>query len=231
MRDVKALTFDTGGTVLDWHSGISAVLAQAGQRHGIERDWHAITNDYRRTSLGRMTGQVAPSFNIDDVHRETLDQLATRHDFDMLTAADRDGIARAWHTLNAWPDFAPAMDRLRRRYPLVAFTILSVSLIIDVSRHNDLVWDCVVSCEMLKVYKPRPDAYVQAAKLLQLAPADILMVACHNFDLMAARAQGYRTAFVRRPDEWGQAGPPDPEPKPEIDLVVSGFAELADALE
>jgi 2-haloacid dehalogenase len=81
---------------------------------------------------------------------------------------------------------------------------------------------------MLGVYKPRPEAYQRAAKFLGARPDEILMVACHNFDLDAARSVGYRTAFVRRPDEWGPAGPPDPVPNPKTDIVVAGFAELAE---
>ena len=83
---------------------------------------------------------------------------------------------------------------------------------------------------MLRVYKTRPEAYRLAAKYLAVSPSEMLMVAC-NFDLDAARDEGYRTAFVRRPEEWGPAGPPDPVPNPACDLVVDGFAELAEVLE
>ena len=230
MLKVKALTFDTGGTVLDWHTGITAALAKAGERRGVIRDWAVLTNEYRRAALARMLNQVGPSFNIDDVHREILEKLARTHDLSAFTSDDHDEIVRTWHALDAWPDFAAASGRLRTRYPVVSFTILSVALIMDTARRNRLTWDCVISCEMLGVYKLKPDAYRRTAKLLQLEPSDILMVACHNFDLMAARGEGYRTAFVRRPDEWGKAGPPDPEPNPAIDIVVPGFAELAEAL-
>ena len=229
MQDVEAIAFDTGGTVLDWHRGIRAALAEAGERRGLARDWAAITNEYRRRSLRRMIDQVSPGFNIDDVHREMLDQLATEHEL-AFTAEDRAGIVRRWHALDAWPDFPPALTRLRARYPVVSFTILSVALIMDTARRNGLAWDCVISCEMLDVYKTRPEAYQRAAKLLQIPPSRILMVACHNFDLMAAHREGFRTAFVRRPDEWGEAGPPDPEPRPEVDLVAPDFAALAAAL-
>ena len=124
----------------------------------------------------------------------------------------------------------PALARLRARYVCLAFTILSLSLVIDTSRRNAIGWDAVIPCEMLRVYKPRPEAYRLAAKLLGVAPGEILMVACHNFDLDAARGEGYRTAFVRRPAEWGPSGPPDPVPNSACDLVVAGFAELAERL-
>ena len=227
---IKALAFDTGGTVLDWHTGIRAELAEAGARHGIERDWTAITNAYRRRALQRMTNQTSPGFNIDDVHREVMDELVAQHDLVVFSPAERQAIAGRWHSLDAWPDFPPALERLRRRYVVVSFTILSVALIIDTARRNGLHWDAVISCEMLDVYKPRPEAYQRAARLLQLEPGNILMVACHNFDLNAARGVGYRTCFVRRPDEWGPAGPPDPIPDPATDLVVDGFAQLAEQM-
>jgi len=119
---------------------------------------------------------------------------------------------------------------LRPHRTCVSFTILSLSLIVDVSRRNGIDWDAVIPCEMLRVYKPLPDAYRRAAAFLAVEPGEILMVACHNFDLDAARGEGYRTAFVRRPDEWGPTGPPDPVPNLGCDLVVPGFAELAELL-
>jgi 2-haloacid dehalogenase len=177
-----------------------------------------------------MTNQVNPGFNIDDVHRSVLDELVGEYGLDVFLDAERTAIARCWHSLDAWPDFPAALERLRRSYIAVSFTILSVSLIIDTARRNGLHWDAVISCEMLKVYKPRPEAYQQAAKLLQLEPGAIMMVACHNFDLDAARGAGYRTCFVRRPDEWGPAGPPDPIPNPASDLIVDRFVHLAERM-
>jgi 2-haloacid dehalogenase len=230
MDAIKALAFDTGGTILDWHSGITAALAECGGRHGVSRDWHEFTNEYRRRALRRMVGAVDPGCNIDDVHRDVLDELLREQNIAAFSAEDCAAIVSRWHQLEAWPDFVPALARMRRRYVCVSFTILSLSLVIDVSRRNGIGWDAVVSCEMLGVYKTRPEAYQRTARLLQVDPGAIVMVACHNFDLDAARGEGYRTAFIRRPDEWGPAGPPDPVPNPATDIVANGFPELADRL-
>ena len=228
--DVKALTFDTGGTILDWHGGISAALAKAGAAHGLDKDWPAITNDYRRRSLKKMLnagGETPATFNIDDAHREMLDVVIAEHGLDAFTTADRDAIWRAWHELETWPDFPAVLPKLRERYTVASFTILSVSLIIDTAKRNGLSWDAVISCEMIGTYKLRPEAYRTAAKWLVLEPSEILMVACHNFDLDAARDVGFRTAFVRRPDEWGAEGPPDPDPNPACDIIANDFPDLA----
>lgn len=227
---IKALTFDTGGTILDWHGGISAALSGAGARHGLSRDWATITNDYRRRSLQRMLnagGDQPASLNIDDVHREVLETIVAEHGLAAFSAEDREAIWQAWHALQAWPDFPGVLPRLRERYIVASFTILSVSLIIDTARRNKLSWDAVISCEMIGTYKVRPEAYRTAAKWLALPPSEILMVACHNFDLNAARAAGFDTAFVRRPAEWGAAGPPDPEPDPACTIVAADFPDLA----
>lgn len=124
------------------------------------------------------------------------------YDLRQFDPQDRWQIARAWHELPAWTDFPAALARIRQKLPAISFTMLPLSLVLDVSRKNELDWDAVISCEMIGVYKPHPQAYLKAAQWLALEPSEILMVACHNFDLNAARACGFKTAFVRRPAEW-----------------------------
>ena len=230
LENIKALTFDTGGTILDWHHGLSRAFATAGARRGLQADWPTITNEYRRRSLQAMLDAEHPTFTIDDVHREMLDTVVAECGLQAFTAEDREAIWRTWHALDAWPDFVPALARLRTKYVVASFTILTTSLVVEVSRKNSITWDCLISCEMIGIYKPRPEAYHTAARWLALEPHEILMVACHNFDLMAARAAGYCSAFVRRPTEWGPSGPPDPRPNPAHDLVVDTFFDLAQQL-
>src|SRR5262245_61687265 len=104
LSGIRALTFDTGGTILDWHRGVSRAFAEAGARRGVTADWAAITNEYRRRALQAMVGQVHPSFNIDDVHKDVLAAVIRDHGLGSLTADDCDAIHRAWHALDAWPD-------------------------------------------------------------------------------------------------------------------------------
>lgn len=234
MDGVKAFTFDTGGTILDWHSGFSTALEQLGQAHGLSHNWAEVTNDFRRNSLGRMLNlgeHEPPAYNFDGAHQAALDAVLLEHGISAFTEAERRAI---WwdvaHNLKCWPDFPPALPRIRSKFICASFTLLSVRLIVDTAKRNNLHWDAVLSCEMIGKYKILPEAYAGAAKFLQLDPGEICMVACHNFDLDAAKAAGFKTAFVRRPQEWGPAGPPDPEPNPHHDLVVDSFFELADRL-
>ena len=227
---IKAIAFDTGGTVLDWHSGIRDAFAAIGAKHGVERDWASITNQYRRLAMKGIVGQSQPDFNMDDVHCKVLETLLASNDLSVFSESERESIVKAWHHLATWSDFAGPLRDIRELVPVVSFTMLPLSLVVDVSRLNGISWDAVISCEAIGYYKPDPHAYQQASKWLAVPPSNILMVACHNFDLNAARACGFKTAFIRRPREWGHEPPPEPIPHPDCDLVFDGFEELAKAV-
>lgn len=229
---VKALTFDTGGTILDWHTGFRDALAKAGQRHGVTRDWALMANQLRRRSLGAMLnlGQdQPPTYNFDDAHRFTLDEILGEEGLEDFTENDRHAIAyEAVHALACWPDFPPTLPKLRQRHMVASFTILSYRIIIDTARRNGLSWDAVLSCEGIGKYKLLPESYAKAAHFLQLDPSECLMVACHRFDLDAAHTAGFRTALVRRPMEWGpEAQANDPNAvEGDYDVVVDDFPAL-----
>lgn len=228
---VKALTFDTGGTILDWHTGFRAGLDDLGAAHGVEGDWAARANDIRRGSLRRMLNlgeHEPPAYNFDGAHRAAVDEVLDANGLGAATAAERHALAYDRpHNFICWPDFPGALPKLREKFICASFTILSFRIIIDTARRNGLNWDAVISCEAIGKYKVLPEAYETAARHLQLDVSECCMVACHNFDLDAAKAVGFKTAFVRRPDEWGPAGPPDPEPNPIHDIVVDSFPDLA----
>ncbi|NKC17116.1 MAG: hypothetical protein GKR94_34445 [Gammaproteobacteria bacterium] len=234
LSDVKALTFDTGGTILDWHTGFRTALAELGARHGVEADWAALANEMRRRSLKRMLNlgeHGPPAYNFDGAHRTALDEILAENGLDGATQEERHHIAwEVVHNFLCWPDFPATLPRLRERFICASFTILSFRIIIDTARRNGLSWDAVISCEAIGQYKILPHSYQTAARYLQLYTGECCMVACHNFDLDAAKAQGFKTAFVRRPDEWGTEGPPDAEPNPAHDIIVDTFPQLYEAL-
>ena len=234
LSEIKALTFDTGGTILDWHTGFRTAMAELGAKYGVDKDWAALANELRRRSLKKMLNlgeKSPPTYNMDDSHRLSLDEILTENVLGATTTEERQNI---WwnrvHSLRCWPDFPAVLPKLSEKYICASFTLLSVRIIVDTARENGLKWDAVLSCEIYGKYKLLPEAYMTTAKLLNLQPSQCLMVACHNFDLDAAKNVGFMTAFVRRPDEWGQEGPPDPNPNPHHDIIVDDFPSLANHL-
>ena len=231
---VNSLPFDTGGTILDWHTGFREALERAGKNHGIDRDWVAITNELRKRSLMAMLNlgeKEHPAYTFDDAHRFTLEALCGEYELP-FDEDELHAIAyKAPHSFVCWPDFPAVLPKFRQRYMVCSFTILSYRIIIDTARRNGLSWDAVFSCEGIGKYKVLPESYQTVARRLQLEVSEICMVACHNFDLDAAKGVGFKTAFVKRPDEWGPVGPPDPEPNSHHDIIVETFTDLANTLD
>ena len=231
LEGVKALTFDTGGTILDWHTGFRNALAKAGAKHGLDKEWAKLANELRRRSLGlsiNMGKHTEPVYNHDDSHRMALDEIITENGLESFTPGDRHSIWwDAPHSLEVWPDFPAVLPKLRESYICTSFTILSYRMIIDTAKKNGLNWDAVLSCEGIGKYKTLPESYQTVSRLLHLDPAECCMVACHNFDLDAAKRSGFKTAIVKRPNEWGISGPPDPEPNPQHDIIANDFPDLA----
>ena len=234
-HQIKALTFDTGGTILDWHSGFLSALKFAGEKYGIKKNWGQITNELRRRSLMSMLNlgeYLPPQYNFDDAHQFTLEALLRENHIHEFSKDDIHEIAyKTPHNFKCWPDFPKVIPILKKHYIVSSFTILSYRLIIDTAKNNGFSWDSVFSCEGIGKYKILPESYKTVSSYLQLKVEECCMVACHNFDLNAAKSVGYKTAFIRRPDEWGFESPPDPEPNPEHDIIVDTFSELVEALD
>ena len=131
----------------------------------------------------------------------------------------------AWHRLDPWPDVRPGLDALRAHHVTAALSNGHVALLVDLARHGDLRFDCLLSAELVRAYKPAPEVYRTAARLLGLGPGDLMMVAAHPWDLQGARGAGLRTAFVDRPLEYGHGS--RERAKPGADESVADLLELA----
>jgi len=117
--------------------------------------------------------------------------------------------------------------RLKRRFVLATLSNGNVALIVNMARHAGLPWDAVLGAEVARHYKPQPQAYLTTAALLGLEPRQCLMVAAHNGDLAAASKVGFRTAFVRRPTEYGPGQTTDLAASQSWDVVAESFIDLA----
>lgn len=167
-----------------------------------------------------------PWQNADALHRSVLDELAEQYPSLQLTASDCDGLNEAWHRMGVWDDVPRALDRLRQSYSVSILTVLSLSIVVDSSKHAGIDWDAYLSCEFLGVYKPEPEAYQRAASLFRVSPDEAMMVAVHPGDLRAAERAGLRTAYVK-PKVWEPGADGDTSG---FDVVAEDYGHLADQL-
>jgi 2-haloacid dehalogenase len=136
---------------------------------------------------------------------------------------------RTWHRLQPWPDAVEGLARLKKKHIIAPCSNGNIALMVNLAKHSGLPWDCILGAETARAYKPMPEAYLASCRQLALAPSSVLMVAAHNNDLKAAKAQGLRTAFVARPTEHGPGQTTDLAPDPAcVDLSAKDFIELAE---
>ncbi len=236
-KQIGALAFDIFGTVVDWRGSIIREGEALSAAKGLQVDWAAFADAWRAGYQPAMqrarSGEIAWT-NLDGLHRVILDALIPRFGLASLSDAERDQLNRAWHRLDPWPDAVAGLQLLKSRYVISTLSNGNIALLVDMAKRAGLPWDCVLSAEIMKHYKPDPEVYQGAAQLLGFACDEVLMVAAHPSDLRGAARAGLRTALVHRPHEHGQNpdGRPasDALPDDRFDVVADDFVELAMAL-
>ena len=230
---VKALAFDVFGTVVDWRSSIIREAAAFGAEHAIDADWERFADAWRagyQPAMQRVRTGESPWLTIDALHRLILDDLLAEYDIRGVARVDIDHLNHAWHRLDPWPDAVPGLARLKARFIITTLSNGNFSLLTNMAKRVGLPWDCIVSAELFHHYKPDPQTYLGTADLLGIAPAELMLVACHPDDLRAAQAAGCRTGYVERPLEHGPGHPPTLVEDGEFDVIASDFVELAKQL-
>ncbi len=230
---VKALVFDVFGTVVDWRSSIAGEGRKLGQEKGITADWEAFADAWRgkyQPFMAKVRSGELPWTKLDELHRMALEEVLAEFGITNLTEDDKSDFNRAWHRLNPWPDSVPGLYRLKGKFILGTMSNGNLALMTNMAKFAGLPWDCILGAELAKAYKPDPKTYLTGAELLDLPPEQVMMVAAHQSDLLAAQKVGLKTAFVPRPLERGPGNTPDHTPDPSFDYVASDFVNLASQL-
>ena len=231
---VRALAFDVFGTVMDWRGTIIREGEELGKANGLKVDWARFADAWRAgygPSMDRVRRGELPWMNLDSLHRLILDRLLDEFEITGLSDDEKDDLNRVWHRLVPWPDAVDGLERMRRRFLVATLSNGNMALLTNMAKNAGLPWDCILSAELVKHYKPDPEVYRMAADLLGLAPAQVMMVAAHEHDLRGAQSVGMRAALVSRPREFGPEREAGAEPDPSFDLVAKDFGDLADKLD
>jgi 2-haloacid dehalogenase len=230
MSEVRALLFDTFGTLVDWRTGLITQLERWGASQNVAADWPGLVLAWRRDHVPALakvrTGQHEWA-NYDELQRETMRQLAPQFGLPALSDDTLGHLARMWHELPAWPDTVEGMARLRTKYLVAPLSNGHVALVMSLARGAGITFDTVFGADVFRQYKPDPKTYLGATTLLGCVPSEVLFVASHPSDLEAAAACGLRTCFVSRPLEYGGVVVEQPPAEGDVDVTVGDLLELA----
>ena len=233
VASVKALVFDTFGTVVDWRTSVTREVEELAKRKGLSVDGAKFADAWRAgygPSMNRVRAGELPWTKLDGLHRMILDKILIDFNIAGLSEAETDALNRAWHRLRPWPDAVSGLTRLKQRFIIAPLSNGNISLMTNLAKHSGLPWDCILGAELVRHYKPDREVYQSAADILDLKPGEVMMVAAHSGDLGAAKGVGLRTAFVARPLEFGPNGKPDLKADAPVDISAKDFNDLASQL-
>jgi 2-haloacid dehalogenase len=232
LKSVKALVFDTFGTVVDWRGSIIREGAAWGKAKGLQVDWARFADRWRagyRPAMDRVRKGELPWTKLDDLHRGVLEAILKEFRIEGLTEEEKDHWNRVWHRLKPWPDSVPGLKRLKKKYVIAPLSNGNVALLTNMAKLSGLPWDAILGAELVRHYKPDREVYLSAPEFLGVKPAEVMMVAAHVNDLNAARAQGLRTGYIHRPSEFGASRPAEAKPG-DFDVISSSMLDLATKL-
>jgi 2-haloacid dehalogenase len=231
-----ALLFDVFGTVVDWRGSVVSAGEALSERRGLAADWGTFASEWRREGyltpivemfLGRRDWEP-----VDHLHKRSLEVLLHRHGLTGLTDSDREHLLSVWRRLTPWADAVAGLARLKSRFLIGPLSNGGFAMLTEMAKAAGLPWDFVISAELFRAYKPSPEVYAGAVRLLERSPEEVMLVAAHESDLDAAGVAGMQTAYVLRPLEWGPGSWSEPEAGTDrFDLVARDFMDLADQLD
>lgn len=226
---VRALFFDVFGTLVDWRTSIAREGENLLGPLGHSCDWHAFADAWRteyQPAMEEIRSGRIPFCKLDLLHRQNLERILPRF---KITGLPDDALADlnlAWHRLDAWPDSASGLARLRTKFLVAPVSNGNISLMADLARRNGFPWDAILGAEIAGDFKPKPRVYLAACEAFDLAPAECMMVAAHSSDLAAAAECGLRTAHIARPNEHG-IGFGEKAPSVPVDIAAMDLQDFA----
>ena len=229
MPPVTALFFDVFGTLVDWRSSIAREADALLGSLGHACDWEAFADAWRgeyQPAMEEIRAGRQPFSKLDILHRRNLEAILPRFGIADVPETGLAQLNLAWHRLDAWPDSAPGLHRLKTKFVVAPVSNGNISLMVDLARRNGFPWDAILGAEIAGDFKPKPRVYLAACAALDLAPAECMMVAAHSRDLSAAAACGLRTGHIARPNEAGP-GRGEKAPSVPVDIAAKNLEDFA----
>ena len=198
----KILAFDVFGTVVDWHGSIAAEAKRLSLPVD-PNDFATAWRDGYKPAMAKVRAGILPWTKIDDLHRMILDEILKAFNITSLSESQVHDLNLIWHRLNPWTDTVEGLTRLKGQFTIVTLSNGNLGLLADMAKNVGLPWDLILSAEVFRHYKPDPETYLGVAEIFNVRPEQVMLVAAHKDDLVAAESCGLQTAFIERPLEFG----------------------------
>ncbi len=234
LADFDALSFDCYGTLIDWETGIAAVLGPWARSRGLDVGDEALLTAYSGHEARAEAEHPADPYplilarSLRDLGRE----LGAR-----VTDQDAQRLARSVPDWPPFPDSRGALAALAERYRLIILSNVDNESFAASNRWLGVRFTSVLTAQDIGSYKPSPRnfaALLAEAGRLGIPPARLLHVAQSLFhDHVPARQAGLATVWINRRHDrpgWGATPAPDAGVIPDAEFPsLRAFADAAAA--
>ena len=231
-KKIKALIFDVFGTVVDWRKTITRRLNSFLPEDLSDSDLESFATEWRKgysDYIKEFNDQNQTWKIVDEIHKNKLIKLLK--DFkliDKMNDHSIDKLNQIWHQLDPWEDSVEGLTLLKNKFSIGTLSNGNFSLLLNMSKYSKLSWDFIFSGDIFLKYKPNEYVYKKATEYLGLETNEVMLVAAHENDLLAAEMSGLKTAYIHRPFEYSNT--PKEKPKSKFNYSCNSFVELSKLL-
>jgi 2-haloacid dehalogenase len=231
ITDFEAISFDCYGTLIDWETGLAAVLGPWARSHGLGLGDDALLAAY---SAHEAREEIAhPRALYPDILGRSFAALG--HELGAeVSSQDRQRLARSVPDWPAFGDSAAALAALGQRYKLIILSNVDRESFAGSARRLGASFEAVLTAQDIGCYKPSRrnfDALLAQARRLGLADGRLLHAAQSLFhDHIPAKRAGLPTVWInRRHGRPGWGATPEPAANVTPDWEFPSMAAFAAA--
>ncbi len=234
LTEFEAVSFDCYGTLIDWESGIAAVLRPWARSRGLALDDEALLTAYSQHEAAAEAER--PQALYPDILARSFTALGHELGAD-VSAQEAQRLAASVPDWPAFDDSHAALASLGRQFRLIILSNVDRASFAASSRRLGVRFDSVLTAQDIGSYKPSPgnfDALLAEARRLGVAEGKLLHAAQSLFhDHVPARTAGLPTAWINRRHDrpgWGATPAPPADVTPDWEFPsMAAFAAAASA--
>ena len=156
---LQALVFDVFGTVVDWRTSLIRRFEQFDRENGLAADWPNLVDDWRgqyQPMMNEVRSGKRSWANLDQLHRESLEQLLPRYGLGKLTGSQKHRLVEGWHFLDPWLDSVPGLTRLKKKFIIGTLSNGGLRLLTNMAKYAGAAMGCNFLFRSVSPLQTRP---------------------------------------------------------------------------